>query len=194
MNKLRIGIQGAEGSFNEEALREIARKRNIGRYETVYCLTTRRVLTALCDGLIDRGVFAIYNSRSELVDETAAVLGHYLFDVLDFVTLPIRHNLMSLPSRSLGEIHTVMGHPEALAQCLQTLARKYPRQKLLSGDEKLPDGAAAAVALVKGELDRGVAVLGSRAIARRYGLEIIARDLQDDPANTTTFLFVQLFK
>ena len=189
--KLKIGIQGQKGSFNEEALAVLAQRRNLRDFETVYCRSTRRVLAELAEGRLDRGVFAVYNSRSRMVDETAAVLRHYPFDVVDYVTIAIGHCLLALPGVSTEELRAVYAHGEAIAQCRRTLAERFGRLRTIAGEGDLIDGAAAAAALAAGELDRRTAVLGSAAIADGYGLRILARDLQDDPHNTTTFLFVR---
>ncbi len=190
-NVLRIGIQGSKGSFNEEALGVLTQKNDIDNFETVYCFTTEKVLQDLEKGRIDLGVFAVYNSRSRLVDETAAVLGHYRFDVVDYVTVRIAHQLMTLPEIDLEQIETIIGHEEAIAQCQKNLQEKFADKKILPGSGRLVDGASAAQALREGELNPKTAVLGSSSIAKHYNLQIVSRNLQDDPDNTTTFLFVR---
>lgn len=190
---MKIGIQGGKGSFNEEAYARFVDDLGIVDVQVVYCYTTENVLQQLTDGRIDRGVFAIYNSTSRLVDETADVLGHYAYDVVTYATIPVRHCLMTLPERESDNVQTIMGHPEALFQCKETLVKHYGAIATKSGTGDQIDSAAIAALLAKGELSPDIAILGSRMIAQAYGLHIIAEELQDDPSNTTTFLFVQKY-
>ena len=190
---MNIGIQGGKGSFNEEACAHFIDDLHISDVQTVYCYTTENVLKQLMARTIDRGVFAIYNSTSRLVDETADVLGHYSYDVITYATVPVRHCLMTLSDREIADVETIMGHPEAIFQCKETLAKRYSDIITKSGTGDQIDSAAIAALLAKGELSSDIAVLGSRMIAQAYGLDVIAEGLQDDPKNTTTFLFVKKY-
>lgn len=190
---MKIGIQGDRGSFNEEALVAFARVEDLNAYEAVYCHTTRGVLSALAHGAIDYGVFAIYNSKSLMVHETLAELGAWSYGVMRYHTMPVRHMLMALSDVTHADVTGIMGHEEAIVQCSETLGREYAGVAVAHGAGDLVDGAGVAAALVAGDtrVARTTAVLGSRAIADAYGLEIIAENLHDDPRNTTTFLLVK---
>ncbi len=187
---LKIGIQGGQGSFNEEALEAIVQQQNIAQFETVYCYNTKQVLTDLQAGTINRGIFAIYNSRSEMVVETMEVLGKFKFNVISYITLPIAHQLMALPGVELKNVEVIMGHAEAIAQCRQTLQRDFSDKQAVAGSGDLMDGAAIAKALKSAQIQSNIGVIGSNTIAKYYNLQIIAQNLQDDNSNTTTFLFV----
>ena len=84
-----------------------------------------------------------------------------------------------------------MAHPQVFAQCKSTLSEKYPNLPQVVGEGDLIDHAKVAEALAKGELPPTVAVMGSAILAELYGLEIVARDLQDAKENYTTFLLVK---
>ncbi len=191
---MKIGIMGGKGSFNHEVSKKFIEKYNIKNAEIKYCYTTENVLKDIESGEIDRGIFGIYNSKSLLVEETIKVIGHYLYDVISYETLLVRHFLMSLPEIQLENIEVISGHPEAIVQCKQTLESKYKNLDIVSGSGNKIDSTAVAEALVKGEISKNTAVLGSSAIASSFGLKIQDKDLQDNPNNTTTFLFVKKFK
>lgn len=188
---MKIGIQGGKGSFNEEACEIFVERTRIKDAKVVYCYTTENVLRAVESGAIDRGVFAVYNSTSRLVDETAAVLGHYHYDVVTYATIPVRHCLMTLPGVTFDDVTVVMAHPEAIFQCKESLEARFGHLPTKSGEGEQIDSAAIAASLATGDLPAQTAVLGSRMIAKAFDLTIIAEGLHDDPNNTTTFLFVQ---
>jgi prephenate dehydratase len=68
----------------------------------------------------------------------------------------------------------------ALRQCARAL------EKLGVALEEAPNTAVAARDLA----DSAHAVLASEAAAKAYGLDILQRDLQDDPNNRTRFALV----
>ena len=185
---------GGKGSFNHEVSKKFIKKHNLKDVEIVFCYTTENVLKSLFEGRIDRGIFGIYNSKSMLVDETVKVMGHYLYDVISYETLLVRHFLMTLPDVNKKDIEVISGHPEAIVQCKKTLEERYKDLKITSGKGDKIDSTAVAQALVSGKVSKNTAVLGSKAIAEAFNLKIQDKDLQDTPDNSTTFLFVRRYK
>ncbi len=192
--KCVVGIQGGKGSFNEEAFHAFVERGDVPKECGIkYCYATRRVLDAVEDASVKYGIFAIYNSRSLMVEETMHELGAHRFRVCGFVTIPIRHMLMTIPGVSRDAITCIAGHAEALAQCAQTLKRQFPSVPQYARIDDMVDGAMFASALARGDarIAQTTAILGSQAIAQAYNLRIIAHNLHDDPHNTTTFLLVK---
>ncbi len=191
---MKIGIMGGRGSFNHEVAKKFIKRHKIKNAEIKYLYTTENVLKGIISNEIDRGVFGIYNSKSLLVDETIKVIGHYLYDVISYETLLVKHFLMTLPNIKLSDVKVISGHPEAIVQCRETLDRKYKNLSIVSGSGSKIDSTAVAEALINGDISRNTAVLGSSAIADSFDLIIQDKDLQDDFNNTTTFLFVKKFE
>ncbi|MCE9644231.1 prephenate dehydratase [Candidatus Parcubacteria bacterium] len=190
---LVIGIQGGEGSFNEEAIRLYTKEKGITKFRIKYLYTTRRVLEALHEKKIDRGIFAIENSIGGTVWETVNALSEFNCKILDSYKLPVRHCLLAKPGTKEKDIKIIMSHPQALAQTKKTVTKLYPKAKTVSGDGILVDQATAASALAKGKLPLGTAVIASRTAGEIYGLDILRENLQDKKKNLTTFLFVSRF-
>lgn len=191
-SKIKIAIQGGPGSFNEEAARWYCLGHRIPQYELVYSYTSAKVLEALKRGEVERGVFALQNSIGGVVRESIEAMGDYTFKVIDFFDIVVDHCLVVKKGTHLSDITTIMSHPQALAQCKDTLKYSYPEQKLVSGEGDMVDQATAAKALAAGELPDTTAVLCSKVCATMYdSLEILARGLQDRPDNFTTFLYVE---
>jgi prephenate dehydrogenase len=190
--ELVVGIQGGQGSFNEEACRHYCNQKGITAYRVEYLYTSLNVLAALYQGRIDRGVFAIQNARGGVVYETIEALSRYSCEILDYFEIVVSHCILHHPGVAFQEIDTLISHPQALAQCQQTLRTRYPGLKLVSGEGNLVDQALCAQYLAEGQLPRTTAVLASRVCAELYGLAIHDSNLQDlGKDNLTTFVWVQ---
>jgi len=186
------GIQGGKGSFNQEALNRHIVEKNITKYRTEYLYTTEKVLAALMNGDIDYGLFAIQNFVGGMVEESVYSMARYKFQIIDEFAIPIQHHLMKLPTTSLNDIDTIMAHPQVFKQCRIHLDQQYPEEyyKRRVGLGDLVDPAKAAQALVDGDVPSTTAILGAKTLAEYYQLDIIDRNLQDDPNNMTSFLLV----
>ncbi len=81
---------------------------------------------------------------------------------------------------SLEEVRKVYSHPQALSQCRAWLRRNLPKAALLEASST----AAAARQTLE---EPGAAAVGGELTARHYGLHILAKEIQDNPLNTTRF-------
>ncbi len=190
-DKLVIGLQGGKGSFNEEAATYYLSRIPQTPYEFQYLYTTENVLRALYEGQVDRGQFAIHNSAGGIVHESIQAMSNYRFNIVDEYAIEISHALMTAPGVDFSQVDTIMTHPQVLRQCKKTLARRYQRLKQTSGEGDLVDHAKVAELMVKSEIPPNVATMGSKALARIYGLHIVEDNLQDLEDNFTSFLWVE---
>lgn len=184
------GIQGGQGSFNEEAILYYLEHEGIEKYKIKYLYTSANVMRALHVGEIDRGQFAIHNSVGGVVDESIHAMASYKCKIVDQFAIKISHALMIRDDTKLSDITTIMTHPQVLAQCKHTLSQKYPHLKHTSGDGNLIDQARVAVKLSQHKLPKHVATMGSNVLAKLYCLKIIEDNLQDAKENYTSFLVV----
>ena len=190
-DRLVVGIQGGRGSFNEEAaIHHLATTPDLP-YELVYLHTTEEVLRALHEGAVDRGQFAIHNSLGGMVEESVLAMARYRFAIVEEFAIKIAHALMVAPGAEFDAVDTVMTHPQVLAQCRGTLARRFPQLRQTSGEGDLIDHAKVAEMLGQGLLPPTVATMGSSILARLHGLRVVADDLQDLEENFTSFLWVR---
>jgi prephenate dehydratase len=95
--------------------------------------------------------------------------------------LPIHHCLLALPGADLASITRVASHPVALAQCGLFLER-HPRMEA----EAAYDTAGAARDLSASN-DRSRAAIAGRGAAERFGLAVLASDIEDRSDNQTRF-------
>lgn len=190
-NYLTIGIQGGKGSFNEEALQYWLLRSNIKDYKIIYLYTTRRVLSALHAGEIDRGQFAIHNSVGGIVNESITAMASFKFQIVEEFAIKISHALMIRDDADYQSITSIMAHPQVFAQCKNSLYQKYPHLKLTSGTGDLIDHANVARQLSLHKLPKNIATMGSKVLATLYNLKVIEDNLQDANENYTSFLMVK---
>ncbi len=189
--KTIFGIQGGEGSFNEQALLQyIAKLRRTSAYSIRHLFTTERVLRELHEGNIDFGLFAIQNATGGLVKESIKALSRYNFAIREEIPFLVRHFLMRRKDAARKKPGVIMAHDQVFRQCARTLKERYPRARLVTGKGDLMDTARAARALHEGALPKKTFILGPKPLAALYDLEIVDRDLQDNKNNETTFLLV----
>jgi arogenate/prephenate dehydratase len=84
---------------------------------------------------------------------------------------------------NIEDLRRVLSHPQALAQCENTLT------KLGLVREAVDDTAGAAKQIAFENLNDAAAVASEKA-AKIYGLNIVAKDIQDDCDNVTRFLML----
>lgn len=179
----RLGLLGPRGTFAEQAL---LTQPDLGDQELVRYATMADVLRATEDGEVDLGFVAIENSIEGTVNVTSDTLA---FDV-DLliqreIVIPIQQHLMAPVGVTLADVEFVASIPVATAQCWKFLHEHLP--KAVAQTYNATAEAAEAVSL-SGE--RNVAAIGNELAASIYGLDIIAREIEDHPENETRFVLV----
>ena len=183
----KVGIQGLEGSFSEQAAKFYCNKFDIQDFELAYLISSMNVLNGLNNNEVDVGFFAMENAQGGVVIESVEALAENNCRILDMFYVEISQNLMAKDNVSLGEIEEIHSHEQALKQCKDYLAEKFWSKKLVETD----DTAKSAQDLASGKLADNVAVIASKQSAEKYGLNIIDHDIHDLKKNLTLFLAVE---
>lgn len=175
---LRVAYQGAPGAYSEEAIAVFWGE----SAERVPSRWFDDAVAALAAGRVDAAVVPVENSRTGIIGESvAALLTLDHLQVLGETDISVRHQLLAVPGASLETVRQVESHPAALAQCHDWLARHRHLSIVVVDDTA---GSARDIALSR-DPTRGA--IASAAAGIRYGLSVLARDLQDDPYNRTRF-------
>jgi len=171
-----VAYQGEAGAYPDEAAQVVRPGARTLGFES-FALTFRSLL----DRKVDAAVLPVENSLAGIVQEVNDLLwDNRLLTVVGEYVHPVRHCLLGH-----GEpVRRAISHPQALAQCRRWLAAN----KI----EAVPfmDTAGAARQVAESQL-KGLGAIASRSAAKRYGLEIIAEGIQDDPSNRTRFLVIE---
>jgi prephenate dehydratase len=177
----RVAYLGPAGTFSEAALRSLPLAPDV---EAVPSVTVVAALDAVRSGDVDAALVPFENSVEGAVtstlDELAA--GDPL-QIIAEVVLPIRFALLGRAGLALDDVTTVASHPHAQPQCRRWLAKNIPDAAWVAATSN----AQAARLARAGEVDTALA--GSFA-ARRYGLAVLAEDVQDVDGAETRFVVV----
>lgn len=177
----RVAFQGEAGAFSEEAL--VAHFG--GGVEPLPCRDFDGVGSRVRSGEAGYGVLPVENSLAGSVQGAYDVLAAGGLTIVGEIILPIRHFLLGCTGARLEQIRRVTSHPVALAQCVRFLSGR-PEIEVVA----VYDTAGAAREVARGG-DPAVAAVASRGAGDRYGLEVLAADIQDRDDNQTRFFVVR---
>src|SRR5215210_1943127 len=180
----RIAFLGPFGTFTEQALRT---QSDLERAELLAHRTVPDVLDAVSAGEADAGFVPIENSIEGMVNFTldALAFDHELLIVRE-VVLDIHLCLAARPGVRLDDVKEILSIPVATAQC-----HRYLREFLPVADVRTASSTAAAAQMVSEDPAPHLAAIAPRIAAARYGLEVIAENIEDHEANQTRFVLVR---
>jgi chorismate mutase/prephenate dehydratase len=173
---LKVAFLGPEGTFTQQAV-----FRHFGHSVRALALpTVDEVFQEVEAGNADFGIVAIENSSEGTITNTLDRFLTSPVHICGEVELRIHHCLMGKMD-ALARVTRVCSHSQALAQCRGWL------------DEHLPDAERVPVAsnaegARRARDEHGSAAIAGEAAAEVYGLNILAREIEDRADNATRFL------
>lgn len=173
----RVAFQGELGAFSDEA----AHAWFGDGVETLPCREFRDVVAAVKSGEATHGVLPVENTLVGSVGPALDALIETDLEIVGEVVRPIRHCLLARSGATVAGLKKVLSHPVALGQ-VQRFLVEHPSLEAVA----VHDTAGAARMVADGG-DPTVGAVAPEAAARRYGLEVLARDLQDRADNSTRF-------
>jgi prephenate dehydratase len=176
---LKVGYQGVLGAYSEEALIT-----NFPETEPVSCRTLVDGFAALSAGEVEAIFIPVENSHAGTVVEAYDLMLEQPVTVRAERIHLIRHCLLGLPGAELRAIERVYSHPQALSQ-----AAAFLRQHNLPAEPFYDTAGAAQMVAERG--DRRYAAVASHLAGERYGLSILAEDIQTASDNATRFFLLE---
>ena len=174
-----VAFQGELGAYSEDAVRRYWPGESTAPVPKRSCA---EVVRALEDGEVDFGMLPIENSLAGNVVATYdALSAARVCWVVGETIVPIHHCLLALPGARIDSITHVASHPVALAQCRRFLER-HPRM-----EEEAAYDTAGAARDVAANADPARAAIAGTGAAGRFGLEVLASDIEDRSDNQTRF-------
>jgi len=174
----RVAFQGEPGAYSEQAAYAIFGD----DIEATANASFDEVFGQVERGEVAYGVVPIENSLAGSIHQNYdLLLEHELYIVAEH-NLRVSHCLIAHPGVDRSEIRRVYSHPQALAQCAESL-------RDLSGVESIAhNDTAGSVRFIKERGERDAAAIASSAAAELYGMAVLEREFEDEPANFTRFL------
>ncbi|KIC30974.1 prephenate dehydratase [Leisingera sp. ANG-M6] len=174
----KIAIQGELGSYSHEACR-IARP----GMEVLPCRTFEEILEAVRSGEAQQAMLPVENSTYGRVADSHRLLPHSGLHIIDEAFVRVHINLLAVPGAKLEDIREAHSHLVLLPQC-GTFLREHGIRGRVS-----PDNARAARDVAEAG-DIHSAALASELAGEIYGLDVLARHIEDNGDNTTRFLIM----
>ena len=176
MSTGRIAFQGELGANSHEAC--VAAFPDM---TPVAHPTFEEAFEAIKSGDCQLGMIPVENSIAGRVADVHHLLPNSGLKIIGERFKPIHFQLMVNRGVKLEDVKTVASMPIALAQCRKTIRR------LKLKTEQVGDTALSAK-LLSEHPDSTKAAIAPALAAELYGLEILARDIEDTHNNTTRFL------
>jgi prephenate dehydratase len=179
-----IAYLGPAGTFTEMAAKKLS---FAAQAKLIPTASVAQALDLVLASEADRAVVPIENSIEGGVSATSDALaitpsvqiyGEYL--------IPVTFDLMALPGKKLEDIHSVLTHPVAYAQCRGWLNQTIPNHS------HVPSASTAAAAKSLADGAAVDAVIAAPGAAELYGLVTPAHDIGENKAAQTRFLEIGL--
>ncbi|MCC6619726.1 MAG: prephenate dehydratase [Deltaproteobacteria bacterium] len=174
-----VSFQGEPGAYSQEAIFGLLGSDTT----TLPCLGFRGAFEAVHQGRAKSALLPVENSTTGSIHEVWDLLMTHDLPIVGEVILPVRHALLALPGTTIGDIRTIVSHPQALYQCEGWIGSHGWRA------EPGTDTAGAARRVAEAG-DKTRAAIASPLAAELYGLEVLAKNIQDIPDNFTRFVLI----
>ena len=172
----KIAFQGALGAYSHEAC--IAARPDL---EPLACATFDQVIAAVNSGQAEYAMLPVENSTYGRVADIHRLLPESGLHIIDETFTRVRISIMANPGVTLEDVKTARAHLVLLPQ-----AQKFLDEHNIRAESAVDSAGAAAELAASGEKD--VAVMASDIAADIYGLNVLARNVEDHGHNTTRFL------
>jgi len=172
----KIAFQGELGAYGHQACVETCPS-----YDPLPCPTFDSAIEAVRKGDAALGMIAVENSTYGRVADVHALLPESGLHIVDEAFVRVHINLLGQKGAQLSQITDAHGHVVILPQCAGFLNEHTIRGVVSS------DNAKAARDVAEGT-DPSQGALASVLAADIYGLDVLARNIEDQDNNTTRFL------
>ena len=172
----RIAFQGELGAYSHQACAQARPD-----FTPVPCQTFEDVIELTRAGEVDLGMLAVENSTYGRVADVHSLLPKAGLHIVDEAFVRVHVNLLGVKGAKLADVREAHGHVVILPQCAGFLKRHGIIGKVSSDNARAAREVAEA-----GLISR--AALASELAAEIYGLDVLARHIEDNANNTTRFL------
>ncbi len=172
----RIAFQGEPGAYSHEACRNARPD-----MDALPCRTFEDVIESVRSGEADLAMLPVENTTYGRVADIHRLLPHSGLHIIDEAFVRVHINLLGVPGATLEDINEAHSHLVLLPQCAGFLKQHGIRGRVS------PDNARAAREVAEIG-DKHSAALASELAGEIYGLNVLARHIEDQGDNTTRFL------
>ncbi len=172
----RISFQGELGSYSHQACRQARPGMDV-----LPCRTFEDAIEACRTGEADMAMLPVENSTYGRVADIHSLLPGSGLRIVDEAFVRVHINLLAIPGTPITDVTAAMSHTVLLGQC-----RRFLKEHSLRAVAGADTAGSAKIVAEKG--DRSMGALASELAGEIYGLEVLARHIEDQSNNTTRFL------
>lgn len=172
----RIAFQGELGAYSHQACAQARPD-----FTPVPCQTFEDVVEMTRSGAADLGMLAVENSTYGRVADVHSLLPRAGLHIVDEAFVRVHVNLLGVKGATLTDVTEAHGHVVILPQCAHFL-KDHNIKGMVSSDN------ARAAREVAEAGNKARAALASELAGEIYGLDVLARHIEDHKNNTTRFL------
>ncbi|MGR3614780.1 MAG: prephenate dehydratase [Paracoccaceae bacterium] len=173
-----IAFQGEPGAYSHEACLNARPE-----IEALPCRTFEDAIEAVNSGKANLAMLPVENSTYGRVADIHRLLPKSGLHIIEEAFVRVHINLLAVPGASLSDLKEAWSHLVLLPQCATFL-----RENAIQGRVS-PDNARAAREVAE-QGDKAQAALASELAGEIYGLDVLARHIEDEDNNTTRFLLM----
>ena len=171
-----IAFQGELGAYSRQACRQARPD-----FDVLPCRTFEDAIEACRSGEAELAMLPVENSTYGRVADIHSLLPQSGLHIIEEDFVRVHINLLALPGTKLTDVKEAMSHTVLLGQCRNFL-KEHGIARITGADTA---GSAKVVA------ERGnpaMAALAGELAGEIYGLDVLARHIEDEGNNTTRFL------
>jgi prephenate dehydratase len=172
----RIAFQGEPGAYSHQACRE-----TYPEMEPLPCRTFEDAIEAVRNNEAELAMLPVENSTFGRVADIHHLLPQSGLYIIGEAFVRVKITLLALPGTPLDQITHAMSHTMLLGQCRGFLS-EHGIHRVTGAD------TAGSARQVADEGNPAIAALASELAGQIYGLDVLARDIEDEGTNTTRFL------
>ncbi|MEJ6392739.1 prephenate dehydratase [Gymnodinialimonas sp. 2305UL16-5] len=175
----KIAFQGEPGAYSHQACFEARPD-----LTPLPCATFEDVIAAVRNGDAVQAMLPVENSTYGRVADIHRLLPESGLHIIDEAFVRVHINLLAVPGAQVEDITDAWSHLVLLPQC-----GSFLRDNNIKGHVSPDNARAARDVAERGE--RSHAALASELAGEIYGLDVLARHIEDHDRNTTRFLVMQ---
>lgn len=173
-----IACQGVQGAYSGEAAKALFPDSPIDFHKQF-----EDVFEAVNQNKACFGIIPVENSTAGSVHESYDLIMKYKFFIVGAYDLRVDHCLCAKPGVKFEDIENVYSHTQALSQC-NIFLKNFDFTGITFSN------TAAAAKFVSESEKNNIAAICSESAAKKYGLKIIRKGIQNVTNNTTRFIVI----
>ena len=173
---LKIAFQGVLGAYSHQACFEAYPEANV-----LPCNSFQAAIDAVSMGNADLAMLPVENSTYGRVADIHQLLPNSGLHIIGEHYVRVHINLLGLQGSKLSDIKSAMSHTVLLGRC-----RNYLKEHNIESITGVDTAGSAEIVSKNQNLNQ--AALASELAGKIYGLDVLARHIEDESNNTTRFL------